>query len=204
MPRLIWVFAGRTCHLLVLSCSDSFPLIPESFYLSTEYLLLVSLDKPLQKQLRTCKLCPVLKYTTCCTLLNQSSVSFSLKFATKAPVTSYMNMQNFPVSSRTEVFRIENNTVTIRAVSCCIFSKLSFSYVVYPSQTTTAYSKIGRRNVYIWFKVHVYVWQWKNGYLWFNSCVFVTVTVSVHKWHLIRYWVWNKTFCWWLCLLSWN
>ena len=20
----------------------------------------------------------------------------------------------------------------------------------------------------------------------------------------IRYWVWNKTFCWWLCLLSWN
>ena len=28
--------------------------------------------------------------------------------------------------------------------------------------------------------------------------------LSVHKWHLIRYWVWNKTFCWWLCLLSWN
>ena len=30
------------------------------------------------------------------------------------------------------------------------------------------------------------------------------VILSVHKWHLIRYWVWNKTFCWWLCLLSWN
>ena len=24
------------------------------------------------------------------------------------------------------------------------------------------------------------------------------VILSVHKWHLIRYWVWNKTFCWWL------
>ena len=23
------------------------------------------------------------------------------------------------------------------------------------------------------------------------------VVLSVHKWHLIRYWVWNKTFCWW-------
>ena len=30
------------------------------------------------------------------------------------------------------------------------------------------------------------------------------VILSVHKWHLIIYWVWNKTFCWWLCLLSWN
>ena len=30
------------------------------------------------------------------------------------------------------------------------------------------------------------------------------VILSVRKWHLIRYWVWNKTFCWWLCLLSWN
>ena len=30
------------------------------------------------------------------------------------------------------------------------------------------------------------------------------VVLSVHKWHLISYWVWNKTFCWWLCLLSWN
>ena len=30
------------------------------------------------------------------------------------------------------------------------------------------------------------------------------VVLSVHKWHLIRYWVWNKTFCWWMCLLSWN
>ena len=28
------------------------------------------------------------------------------------------------------------------------------------------------------------------------------VVLFVHKWHLIRYWVWNKTFCWWLCLLS--
>ena len=30
------------------------------------------------------------------------------------------------------------------------------------------------------------------------------VILSVHKWHLIRYWVWIKTFCWWLCLLLWN
>ena len=30
------------------------------------------------------------------------------------------------------------------------------------------------------------------------------VVLSVYKWHLIRYWVWNKTFCWWLRLLSWN
>ena len=30
------------------------------------------------------------------------------------------------------------------------------------------------------------------------------VVLFVHNWHLIRYWVWNKTFCWWLCLLSWN
>ena len=30
------------------------------------------------------------------------------------------------------------------------------------------------------------------------------VVLSVHKWHLPRYWVWNKTFCWWLCLLSWK
>ena len=30
------------------------------------------------------------------------------------------------------------------------------------------------------------------------------VVLFVHKWHLIRYWVWNKSFCWWLCLLSWN
>ena len=27
---------------------------------------------------------------------------------------------------------------------------------------------------------------------------------SLYIRHLIRYWVWNKTFCWWLCLLSWN
>ena len=32
----------------------------------------------------------------------------------------------------------------------------------------------------------------------------VLVVLFVHKWYLIRYWVWNKTFCWWLCLLSWN
>ena len=30
------------------------------------------------------------------------------------------------------------------------------------------------------------------------------VVLFAHKWHLIRYWVWNKTFCWWLCLLPWN
>ena len=30
------------------------------------------------------------------------------------------------------------------------------------------------------------------------------VVLSVHIWYHVRYWVWNKTFCWWLCLLSWN
>ena len=30
------------------------------------------------------------------------------------------------------------------------------------------------------------------------------VVLFVHKWNLIRYWVWNKTFRRWLCLLSWN
>ena len=28
------------------------------------------------------------------------------------------------------------------------------------------------------------------------------VVLAVHKWHLIRYRVWNKTFCWWLCLIK--
>ena len=32
----------------------------------------------------------------------------------------------------------------------------------------------------------------------------VPFVLSVHRWYLIRYCVWNKTFCWWLCLLSWN
>ena len=36
--------------------------------------------------------------------------------------------------------------VTILAASCCIFSRVSLSYSVHPSQTTEAYSKIGLRN----------------------------------------------------------
>ena len=45
--------------------------------------------------------------------------------------------------------------------------------------------------------------QWGNQASAMPNCHH-RVQHSVHKWHLIRYWVWNKTFCWWLCLLSWN
>ena len=37
-----------------------------------------------------------------------------------------------------------------------------------------------------------------------GHCSWSLVVLYVHKWYLIRYWVWNKTFCWWLCLLLWN